>query len=64
MGKMSKTARASTRGKRVQEVFHVNQKGEKVQRVLFASNNTRRFMWMNEEGDLFNNKEVTVQRNI
>lgn len=62
--KVSKTSRASTRGKRVVEYNHINSAGEIVSRVLFVKNSKRRFMWMNEAGDLFENSEVTLKRNI
>ena len=61
MGKVSKTARASTRGKRKEEAKHFNRKGEVVERVLFVTNNAKRFVWMSESGDLFSNQEVTVK---
>lgn len=63
MGNLSKTARASTRGKRVEEAKHYNRKGEVVERVLLVSNKTKRFVWMNEAGDFFSNKEVAVRHN-
>lgn len=53
MGTLSKTARASTRGKRVAEPYHVNSKGEKVQRVLVAGLRSKKFAWMNESGEIF-----------
>ncbi len=58
MGKISKTARASTRGKREEAVYHVNSKGEKVQRVLVAGNRSKKFSWMNEAGELFDHATV------
>lgn len=53
MGTLSKTARASTRGKREEAAYHVNSKGEKVQRVLVAGIKSKKFAWMNEAGELF-----------
>ena len=58
MGKLSKTARASTRGKRKEEDKHFNKQGEVVQRVLYVANSKRRFVWINEQGDIFENSEV------
>lgn len=61
MGKMSKTARASTRGKRKEEPKHYTTDGVLVERVLLVANNVRKFMWMDDAGNFFHNKQVRVR---
>lgn len=68
-GKLSKTARASTRGKRVVEGNHVVARDHSIEvsRVKLAnySLNGRKYSglaWMSEAGDIYMNAEVRYKK--